>query len=164
LPRSRDKEPLLDESEQGAYSFAPGISQEELRRNITGREFQSLQRRLRETRRPAEWRASFLCEIHRDIFGEDFPESAERFRTGEALYGARAAVPPEHVASLFQQLILEIQDDLRTATKMDMDEAFSDHVFLSAARHHAKMVNIHPFVDGNGRWSVLLQTCIIRRP
>ena len=33
-----------------------------------------------------------------------------------------------------------------------------DIAFLHAARDHAEMVRIHPFVDGNGRWARIVTT------
>lgn len=95
-----------------------------------------------------------LCHIHREIFGETFPETAGRFRTGEANYGRRAAAQPEHIDPLMQQLELAIRTDLQRALDLPFasDEQL-EHIFLSAAQHHATMVHIHPFVDGNGRWA-----------
>lgn len=155
--KQRDDRPLDDASEEGAFSFYAGLAPEELRTEIAARDFQLVQRLLRdERRRPGQWRASFLTGLHREIFGHHFPQQAGALRLVEANYGVRAAVQPEHIQSLVQQLVLAIQDALRIALLFKgFTERFFDHVFLTAATHHAEMIRIHPFVDGNGRWARL---------
>lgn len=157
LKRKQDDRPLDDASEEGAFSFHAGLTPEQLRTEIAGRDFQLVQHLLREERRrPGQWRASFLTGLHREIFGDLFPQQAGALRLVEANYGIRAAVPPEHIPSLLQQLVLDIQDALRVASKFSgFTERFFEHVFLTAATHHAEMIRIHPFVDGNGRWARL---------
>lgn len=155
MSRYQENEPLLEASEEGAYSFSPGLSVEEFRRQIGGREFQALQRRLREVRRADDWGAALLCSIHRDIFGEHFPESAGRLRMGELNFGRRAALRPEHIESALQQLVIALRHELRWAQsrKSEFDEVDAERLFLEIARHHAELIRIHPFVDGNGRWA-----------
>jgi fido (protein-threonine AMPylation protein) len=148
---------LDDASEEGAFSFCPGLTTEELRTEVAARDFQFVQRLLRdERRRPGQWRASFLTWLHREIFGYHFPDQAGTFRLAEANYGIRAAVRPEHIQPLLEQLVLDIQGALRAALLFNgFTERFFDHVFLTAATQHAEMIRIHPFVDGNGRWARL---------
>ncbi len=157
LKRRQDDRPLDDASEEGAFSFHAGLTPEQLRTEIAARDFQLVQRLLREDRRrPGLWRASFLTGLHREIFGDHFPQQSGALRLVEANYGVRAAVAPEHIPSLLQQLILDIQEALRVALKFSgFTERFFEHVFLTAATQHAEMIRIHPFVDGNGRWARL---------
>jgi fido (protein-threonine AMPylation protein) len=102
-------------------------------------------------------------DLHRRLFGKFFSSQAGRPRTGEANYGHRAGAAPEKLDGLLQQLALQLRDALKSAAKMRRDEsAWIEHVFLSAARTHAEMINIHPFVDGNGRWARLLTSVFLR--
>lgn len=69
---------------------------------------------------------------------------------------------PEHIPSLFEQLVARIQENLRKALSFKAtSEAFIEHVFLSAAADHAEMIRIHPFIDGNGRWARLATSTYI---
>jgi fido (protein-threonine AMPylation protein) len=103
-----------------------------------------------------------LTALHREIFGQHFAGQAGIFRQAEANYGVRAAVRPEHIEPLFHQLILKIQDNLTVALKhKGITPGLVEHVFLSAARDHAEMIRIHPFVDGNGRWARLATSLYI---
>ncbi len=100
-----------------------------------------------------EWNGPFIISIHREVFGSLFPHLAGHTRTNDSLFGSRAGPPWEHVNSLIEQLVLQIQDHL-TQVRSTLDPAEQlDRIFTFAARDHAEMLRIHPFIDGNGRWA-----------
>ena len=66
---------------------------------------------------------------------------------GKMLY---LAIEPEFVRDELKKLFADI--DLLLKKKMSMEE-----IFYFAAMIHLKFVNIHPFVDGNGRATRLLE-------
>jgi Fic family protein len=45
---------------------------------------------------------------------------------------------------------------------MKNEEQLLEYSFLAAARTHAEMIRIHPFVDGNGRWARLATSIFLR--
>jgi fido (protein-threonine AMPylation protein) len=130
---------------------------------LQGIEFHIAARFFQTERHHNEWNGLFVVGLHRRLFEKFFPTQAGRPRTGESIYGRRAGAAPEKLDGLLQQLALQLRDDLKSASKMRRDEAaLVEHVFLAAARTHAEMINIHPFVDGNGRWARLLTSVFLR--
>lgn len=112
---------------------------------------------LRTQRRPEDWTAGFIIDVHRQIFSKYFPSQAGNFRLGEAIFGKRAAAASGKIGSLFQQIVLDTSDSLKTIRKADLQDAF-----LTAADLHARMIDLHPFVDGNGRWARAVTNAFIR--
>ncbi len=147
----------------GVFDEHPEYSPDNLRRRLQGIEFHIASRFFQTERHPNEWHGVFIVELHRRLFGRLFPSQAGRPRNGEANYGHRAGAAPEKLDGLLQQLALQLRDDLKSARKIRKDEsAWIEFVFLSAARTHTEMINIHPFVDGNGRWARLLTSVFLR--
>jgi fido (protein-threonine AMPylation protein) len=108
---------------------------------------------MRGRRQPHDWTGPFLVNIHRDVFGKLFPELAGRYRLDEAHFGDKAGPAPGTIDALLQRVIVEMSAHL-AEVKAEKDSAQrADLAFLYAAKDHAELIRIHPFVDGNGRWA-----------
>jgi fido (protein-threonine AMPylation protein) len=147
--------------DEGAFSFLPRLSRDDLRNQIRGWEFLTTRYLMRARRAPADWSGPFLINIHRDVFGKHFPELAGQYRLGEAHYGDKAGPAPEKIDALLQQIVLQIQSHLAQTTAERDLERRAELAFLYAAQDHAELVRIHPFVDGNGRWARIATTAFL---
>ncbi len=116
---------------------------------------------LRMRREPHDWTGPFLVNIHRDVFGKFFPAAAGRFRLGEANYGDKAGAAPERIGALLQQLVLDVSSHLAEVRAEADVERRIQLAFLFAAKGHAEMIRIHPFVDGNGRLARIVTTVFL---
>jgi Fic family protein len=105
-------------------------------------------------RKPQEWNGTFIVRLHRELFGELFPNQSGRARTSAVIFGDRAGVEPEVIYDSLTAVAAKIRDALERSCEIAKDEsALVEHAFLSAAQTHAELIRIHPFVDGNGRWA-----------
>jgi len=81
--------------------------------------------------------AEFLKHLHRKMFGATW-KWAGRWRTTEKNIG----IAPERIPEAVRQLLLDVAAQL---------EAHSYPIRETAARLHHRLVQIHPFPNGNGR-------------
>jgi fido (protein-threonine AMPylation protein) len=153
--------PKGDASDEGAFSFVPGVPPEKVRSSLRGFEFKVTKALVRTRREPAAWTGALLVGIHRDVFKVHFPDGAGRLRRSEANFGARAAEAPERLSGLILQLAVTMSAHLAEVLAMAEDEARLEVALLHAARDHAEMIRIHPFVDGNGRWARIASTAFL---
>jgi fido (protein-threonine AMPylation protein) len=91
------------------------------------------------TSRVAPFDLSWALELHREMFGRVW-EWAGRVRTGPLNIGVPAHLVETQLYDLFERL----------PYWRDMD------LLEQAARLHHEAVRIHPFLNGNGRWSRML--------
>ncbi len=146
----------------GAFDFHPDYSPAQLRRRLQGTEFMLVSRMLRVARPPGAWTGPFVVGLHRELFGQFFPAQSGRPRTGEINFGRRAGAAPERLDGLLMQLSTELHARLQEALAIKHEGRLLEFVFLAAARSHAEMIRIHPFIDGNGRWARLTTTIFLR--
>lgn len=92
-----------------------------------------------------EW----FLELHKEMFG-DVWDWAGRLRQVELSIGVKAYMVPT--------LLKNLVDDLAF-----WDENKSFDVIEIAARLHHRAVQIHPFKNGNGRWSRMLANIYLRQ-
>ncbi|MBS0189814.1 MAG: mobile mystery protein B [Phycisphaerales bacterium] len=92
----------------------------------------------RPTSRAAPFNVAWLMRLHEQMFGQVWTW-AGKFRTGQTNIGS----PPHQIEIDLQNLIA----DLEAWKKSGMPLA------EQAARLHHRAVQIHPFPNGNGRWS-----------
>jgi Fic-DOC domain mobile mystery protein B len=93
------------------------------------------------TRRTAKFDLSWMLKLHREMFG-DVWKWAGKVRTTDSNLGC-----PWH------QVTVRLQD--LCADLAYWEAHWSDVIELVAHLHH-RAVQIHPFLNGNGRWSRLL--------
>ncbi len=93
------------------------------------------------SRRVAKFDLSWMLKLHREMFGEVWKWAGE-IRTTDLNFGS-----PWHQVS---GQLLSLCDDLAF-----WEEHWPDVIEQAAHLHH-RAVQIHPFLNGNGRWSRLL--------
>ncbi|XP_019866374.1 protein adenylyltransferase Fic [Aethina tumida] len=92
-----------------------------------------------------------ILGIHRRVMGHVDPLKSGVFRDEKVFVGSH--IPPSHelVPSLMESYV----------EWLNSEEAQSMHPVRYAALAHYKLVDIHPFVDGNGRTSRLIMNLIL---
>jgi fido (protein-threonine AMPylation protein) len=139
--------------DEGAFSYLYPFTKAELRSRIEGLEFHVLAKLLRTQRKPQDWRSPLVVGIHRGIFGKYFPKEAGYVRKRELQYGPREGLLPTQIDPALHDVIGAMRMDLSRIVKIENEEERTEATFLTAATHHAEMIRIHPFIDGNGRWA-----------
>lgn len=96
---------------------------------------------------PLQFREEDILRLHALFYGGIDPEHAGRYREGQVFITGTEYVPPtaEEVPGLMAGLVEEL-NKRRDAM----------HPVLLAAYAHRRLVDIHPFQDGNGRTARLL--------
>ena len=92
---------------------------------------------------------TFLCTLHKKMFGEVW-KWAGVFRTTERNIGVAPYQIPEKLMQLFDDVKYWIANN-----------TYSNHEI--AVRFHHKLVQIHPFPNGNGRVSRLMADIIFQK-
>ncbi|KAF7270206.1 FIC domain protein adenylyltransferase [Rhynchophorus ferrugineus] len=92
-----------------------------------------------------------ILGIHRRVMGHVDPIKSGVFRNEKVFVGSH--VPPPHNEI---PMLMETYVDW-----LNSEEAHSMHPVRYAALAHYKLVDIHPFVDGNGRTSRLIMNLIL---
>ena len=92
---------------------------------------------------------TWLQELHNEMFGNVW-EWAGKFRQIELSIGIKAYQVPS--------ALKELADDIEF---WDKHKTFD--IYETAARIHHKAVQIHPFQNGNGRWSRMLANIYLRQ-
>lgn len=117
-------------------------------------------------------RRSGIAQWHAQIFGEFFPEHGGRFRTGRdrgqfgVMLGTREHPEPQTYVSTNAQNLPRGLDEMcagfEALAREDREFDFEELV-QATVRAYVKFLNLHPFIDGNGRASfVLLQFALAR--
>ena len=93
-----------------------------------------------------------ILQLHALFYSGIDPEHAGRYRTGQVFISGTEYVPPaaSEVPGQMAALVAELN-----ARKNDM------HPVLLAAYAHRRLVDIHPFQDGNGRTARLLMNLML---
>jgi Fic-DOC domain mobile mystery protein B len=101
------------------------------------------------SKKTAPFTYEWLQELHFEMFGNVW-EWAGKFRQIELSIGIKAYQVPS--------ALKELADDIEF---WDKHKTFDIHE--TAARIHHKAVQIHPFQNGNGRWSRMLANIYLRQ-
>ncbi|KAF5297193.1 hypothetical protein FQA39_LY12208 [Lamprigera yunnana] len=91
--------------------------------------------------------------IHKRILGHDDPLNSGIFRDKQVFAGKHIPPPPDELPVIMEGYVEWIHSE----------EAHSMHPVGYAALAHYKLVDIHPFDDGNGRTSILILNLILLR-
>lgn len=102
---------------------------------------------VRPSRRSARFEVAWLCKLHREMFG-DVWDWAGKFRKRETNIGAPPAVTEQRLHNLLE--------DLKAWEMSGMP------LLEQAVRLHHVAVLIHPFPNGNGRWSRMVGNIWLR--
>ncbi len=92
-----------------------------------------------------------ICKLHNLFYSGIDSEQAGRYRNHRVFITGTKYIPPtpEQVPVQMKKLICELNDKK------------SYHPVLLAALAHKRLVDIHPFVDGNGRTARLLMNLVL---
>ncbi len=101
------------------------------------------------TNKEAPYTYEWLLSLHEEMFG-DVWEWAGKLRQIELSIGIKAYLVPMELKKLV--------DDIEYWNK---NKTFN--IYETAARIHHRAVQIHPFVNGNGRWSRMLANIYLRK-
>ena len=93
-----------------------------------------------------------ICTLHRLFFKMLDEKQAGVYRPGQVIIAGTEYVPPAAG---------EVPERMKRFVKRLNDEGASKHPVLLAAYAHRKLVDIHPFSDGNGRTARLLMNLIL---
>lgn len=117
-----------------------------------------------------------ICEIHKEIFKEAWPEIAGKYRDENLEITHSKHLPPHHseVASLMTLKNTELQEKLKTlqtaegiisgqrSDEKKLTEAFDLVIRVVAWLHHI-ITFVHPFREGNGRTARMAANLILER-
>jgi len=101
------------------------------------------------TKKEAPFSYSWIMDLHEEMFGNVW-DWAGKLRKIELSIGIKAYLVPMELKNLC--------DDISYWNK---NKTFD--VFETAARIHHRAVQIHPFQNGNGRWSRMLANIYLRQ-
>jgi fido (protein-threonine AMPylation protein) len=114
-----------------------------------------------------ELNLELLCELHRRLF-EDIRfhagqcrgpgGSSEYLEFGPNRSSHRSAVRPE-----LEDILRRAQDSVHSCEENQEDPGYERAAFHIAVWAHSRVVQVHPFEDGNGRTSRLLLNLILVR-
>ena len=98
---------------------------------------------------------SVIRSIHALVLRRTRPDDAGRYRSVQVFISGSRHVPPDAVAvpGLMRELL----------TWWRSSEEAHQHPVAVSAEFHARLVTIHPFVDGNGRTTRLLGNLLLMR-
>jgi Fic family protein len=88
--------------------------------------------------------------------GQDEIEYAGLYRTVNVVAGLHGFMPPAQVPMAMRMMVREFNNDITKAENDGVIDPFS-----LAAKYCHKFVNIHPFVDGNGRTCRLILNAVL---
>jgi Fic family protein len=94
-----------------------------------------------------------ILEIHKRILGHVDPVEGGMFRRTQVYVGSHIPPKPSELSILMDEF----------EQWLNSEHASQMHPLKQAAIAHYKLVNIHPFSDGNGRTSRLLMNTILMR-
>lgn len=95
-----------------------------------------------------------IKDLHQIVLRGVDTENAGRYRQQNVLISGAGFTPPD---------FLHVREHMEGFCQWCADEASNLHPVERAARVHADFVNIHPFVDGNGRTARLLMNLELLR-
>lgn len=101
------------------------------------------------SKREAPFSYSWMMDLHNEMFG-DVWDWAGKLRKIELSIGIKAYLVPMELKKLCEDIAY-----------WDKNKTFD--VFETATRIHHRAVQIHPFQNGNGRWSRMLANIYLRQ-
>lgn len=101
---------------------------------------------------PLQFREEDILRLHALFYGGIDPDHAGRYREDQVFITGTEYVPP--TADEVPGLMTELVEDLNQRKD-------DTHPVLLAAYAHRRLVDIHPFQDGNGRTARLLMNLIL---
>ncbi len=101
------------------------------------------------SKKTAPFSYEWLSKLHEEMFGNVW-DWAGKFRHNELSIGIKAYLIPSTFKDLADDIVF-----------WDKNKTFD--IYETAARIHHRAVQIHPFQNGNGRWSRMLANIYLRQ-
>lgn len=105
------------------------------------------------------WSERVILDLHFDacLFQRD--KSPGRWRSGPVSVTSPDGGPPEYVGPPGEQVPSLMEEVVDWLEHGDLDT----HVVVRAAMAHLNVISVHPFADGNGRVSRIVQSLVLAR-
>lgn len=111
---------------------------------------------------PAEIKTTseFICKLHKNAFGELFPDWAGRYRDRDVTVGKHTPPPSFEVPVLMRQYCEDVESRL---SFIGSNPSVTDILFETLAFAEGRLLSIHPFLDFNGRIARMLLFALLYR-
>ena len=105
-----------------------------------------------------------LMTLHRDIFGEGFPDLAGRQREYDIQVLGDPCSPPHLIGEHLARYCRELRDKLEDLERNPYEDVvrFETSIDLCVWAH-VELLRIHPFPDGNGRVARVFMNLMLKR-
>jgi fido (protein-threonine AMPylation protein) len=101
-----------------------------------------------------------LTELHKLYFGEIYPHAGQIRQPGDlAAFSGRVGADSKNIQAELHLLTNQVQSLSKTLADINTPTGLSGRVGLIAFVH-ARLALIHPFQDGNGRWTRLIASAL----
>lgn len=108
----------------------------------------------------SEWTVNDLTELHRLYFGEIYPHAGQLRQPGDlAAFSGRVGADSKNIQGELHLLTNQVQSLSKRLGNMESPTGLSGRIGLLAFVH-ARLALIHPFKDGNGRWTRLITSTL----
>ncbi|MBI4848628.1 MAG: Fic family protein [Nitrospirae bacterium] len=104
--------------------------------------------------------SEFICKLHKDAFGELFPDWAGRYRDRNVTVGKHKPPPSFKVPVLMRQYCEDVESRL---SFIGPNPAITDVLLEALAFAEGRLLSIHPFLDLNGRIARMLLFALLYR-
>ncbi|MGD9129257.1 MAG: Fic family protein [Candidatus Woesebacteria bacterium] len=95
-----------------------------------------------------------ICDLHKLVVKKTEEKFAGKYRTSNVFIGGADHIPPD---------ALQVPDEMQQLISWFIKKRKKLHPIELSAQLHHKLVNIHPFFDGNGRTARLVMNIILMR-
>ncbi|MBB5038183.1 Fic family protein [Prosthecobacter dejongeii] len=125
------------------------------------RGYQAASHYLKQHSKPfSEWAVNDLTKLHRLYFDEIYPHAGQLRQPGDlAAFSGRVGADSKNIQAELQLLTNQVKSLSKNLEGIDTPTGLSDRLMLQGFVH-ARLVLIHPFQDGNGRWTRLMTSAL----
>jgi fido (protein-threonine AMPylation protein) len=107
------------------------------------------------------WNISLLLNIHRNLFGQVFPEHAGKLRLKDVAFRNYIIPAPGQILYRLTDLVKDARAIIEQASTIaDIEERIAT-ILPEIAQFHATCVAVQPFIDGNKRWARQVLSAIL---
>ena len=135
----------------------PQIRTEEDFKAASERGFKAAFDHLTQNQKPlADWTLDDLAKIHRLYFADLYPHAGQFRKGGDlASFNGRVGADSPHIPQELNLLLDQVRTLQQKLPSADTPQGVTDRLALIAFAH-GRLALVHPFRDGNGRWTRLI--------
>ena len=150
---------MIKEIQQG--KTLPEIQTEADFQAASERGYQAASEYLNQHSKPfSEWTVNDLTKLHRLYFDEIYPHAGQLRQPGDlAAFSGRVGADSKNIQAELQLLTNQVKSLSKDLEGIDTPTGLSRRIGLIAFVH-ARLALIHPFQDGNGRWTRLITSAL----